>query len=97
MTIRQLFKKVETYNEIAKKIGAHEIEVNVTFDYYRTESFSTFRSFKMFTDKELLEQLAEAILTSNRFEIGEKAVIEWDDNWDWSCQTYVEIYLQEVM
>ena len=96
MTIKQLFKKVEAYNEIARKIGAHEIEVKVSFDYFWSENFSTFKSFKKYLDKEIAEEMAEMLLASKDFEIDGKTVIEWEDGWDGRMyQAEVDTYVYE--
>lgn len=62
MTIKEMFKKVEAYNEIAKIVGAHEMMIVFEDDIYTHEKFATYKEFVKFAKETYIAPVYNAIL-----------------------------------
>ena len=76
MKIKDIFKKVETYNEVASMIGSDTIAINVAVGFGFGYRFPDYRTFKVYVNGEFIPEMAKAILEYDGFSIGETAVIE---------------------
>lgn len=95
MTMKEVFKKVESYNELADLMYARKAQV-----YFSRpgglfgDSFSTYKEFQKYINDEYVEPLAEMILKSDEWNFDENAVVfDWTDSFG-DCYTsifYVEI------
>ena len=87
MTIKEMFKKVEAYNEIAKIVGAHEMMIVFEDDIYTHERFETYKEFVKFAKETYIAPAYNAILLGE-YEFEEKTNIS-----TWEHEFLVELYL----
>ena len=77
MRMKDLFDKVDTYNEIAGLLQTgYDVKICFTFTDFDSETFSNYKEFKSYLKTEVVDDLANFILTSNAFEFN--AVLEYD-------------------
>lgn len=78
MKINEMFKKVETYNEIAEMIGSEKIYIGCdigTFNFYRA---TTAKELKAAIRADFFKWAADPIIAGD-YEIGETAMIGMTD------------------
>lgn len=84
MTLKELFKKVETYNEIAEMMKSRKAKIhfyvkasgcNICFG----ESFDSFESLRKYVRREYLKQMADAVLKCSDWELDNESEIAWSD------------------
>lgn len=92
MTIKELFDKVDVYNEVAQKTYTREIEVKVNFDGLWSETFGTFDEFTRYLRKNVKQELAEQVLTCKHFDINSTTLVECESD---ECPWEVEVYVYE--
>lgn len=77
MRMKDLFDKMDTYNEIADLLQTgYEAKICFTFTDFDSETFSNYKEFKSYLKAEVVDDLTNFILTSNAFEFN--AVLEYD-------------------
>ena len=69
MTINEMIKKVNTYNEVARAVGFKELKLTMHYGsdgitFYRTD-VEDMKSFKRFLNEELIEECVKAILSES--------------------------------
>lgn len=74
MTIKEMFKKVETYNEIAELFGNRLAEVYF-YTFPHGESFRSYKDFSKYIRAEYLKEMADEILKHDGFKPGEVVTI----------------------
>lgn len=74
MTIKELFKKIENYNEVAKMVGTKGLYLHVTIGY-TNDRFDTFKVFRKRLRDTYIDEVAEAILKNDSFALGEDVEI----------------------
>lgn len=80
MTLKDMAKKVETYNELAEVMGTDKIELNITEGYFHN-SFTNWKDLQKFIKAEYVKEAAQAILKADGYEMdGELGVgfTRWD-------------------
>lgn len=81
MTIKEMFEKVETYNEIGEMLGREE-KVVLWVDFgSRMLTFKDYKGFKNWLEEDIIDKLAEAVLECDRFEFGKAQVVSIVDRW----------------
>jgi len=83
MTMKELFKKVETYNEIADMMGTNKAKlVLVEKDIISTcaGTFKTYKEFTKFVKDEYFPDVAENLIKSKEWEIDGEITFQW--GWD---------------
>ncbi len=81
MTIKEMFKKIETYNEIAEMVKTEKLRIYVNIGHFHSIGFSDFNSFKKYIRNEYIREVEEAILKYDgyAFEVEHKFNITmWD-------------------
>lgn len=68
MTIKEMFKKVEAYNEVAELIGSNKAVLEITLDVHFSEKFSTYKEFKAYIKREWIDELAKAVEGYDKYE-----------------------------
>jgi len=81
MTIKEMFKKVETYNEVAELM--RETKAKIYFAsgnyHYSGESFTDYNSFRKWIKKEYIKEVAEIILKDDSWEFDGERELTWTD------------------
>lgn len=79
MTMKEMFKKVETYNEIADMMCSRKANICFSDNTFTAECFEDYNSFRKFIKREYTAEVADKILKANSWEIDGKMTIEWVD------------------
>lgn len=94
MTIKELFKKVETYNEIAELLGNRSAKIYFYIFPY-DESFSTYKAFSKYIRTEYLKEMADEILKYDGFKAGETATIKCISRFGDELELEIEVGITE--
>lgn len=70
MTLKEMFAKVDTYNEVAAIVNGQKMEIAITFGLYENESFKDYKSWKKYAKENYAEDLMNAIISCKDFEFG---------------------------
>ena len=73
MKFKELFKKIETTNEINKLAGLPQVKVGFTYDYDYTQYFKSYKELTKYVNVEFVT--AKEILNAE-FKIDEKCTIK---------------------
>lgn len=93
MTLKELFKKVETYNEIAEMMHSRKAKIhfymrasgcNICFG----ESFESFESLRKYIRNEYLKETADAILKCSDWELDQEIEIAYADHFGSHIETF---------
>lgn len=80
MTMKELFKKVETYNEVADLMNTRKAKIKFyDYDIHSGESFETYDEFRSWVREQFIKEEAEVILKSNSWQFDEELTIEYTD------------------
>ena len=73
MKIREIFNKIENYNEIANYISYSSDKVAIEFSdgRYSSSQFSNFKEFRKFVKDEYINEVANFILNYDGWEVGQ--------------------------
>ena len=84
MTMKEIFKKIESYNEIAEMIGTDKAKIILTDNegsYPKCEgSFRTYKEFTKFVKDEYFKDVAENLIGSKDWELDGTITFHW--GWD---------------
>lgn len=83
MTLREMFKKVEAYNEIAALMRTQEAKIDLVEcdgGCYFGETFSDYKSLSRYVKKEFIEELADLVLKCGEFDFDKRVDFRWTDN-----------------
>ena len=89
MTIKELFKKVETYNEIAELMNTRKASISF-YDYgvFHGESFETFNEFRKWLRGTYIKEMADVILKLSDWEFDKKVTIKHTDYFGTSIEEF---------
>ena len=76
MKIRDIFKKVETYNEVAEIMQTTKAEVSFG-EFYHSERFDNYEDFRKYVRREYITEFADKVLKFEEWEIDSEKEIEW--------------------
>ena len=80
MTLREMFKKVEAYNEIAVLMRTQEAKISfVDRGCHFGEDFEDFKSLNKYVKTEYIKELAELVLKSDEWEFDKEINFVWTD------------------
>ena len=96
MTINEMLKKVEAYNEVAELVGSHKAVLVMEDESFRAElqSLKSFRKFERLVRDEYIEEMAEAILNSKNYEFNETLFVTCKGRLGELFMVGVEFYLE---
>ncbi len=84
MTMKEMFKKIEVYNEIAEMIGTTKAKIALTSTKNGftncEETFKTYKEFTKFVKDEYFPDVAENLIKSKEWEMGGEITFNW--GWD---------------
>lgn len=86
MTMRELFKKVETYNEVAQMIDIpYQAKLIFSIDDGREhsivdrKSYSTYKEFRRYFKQEIIDEITNFVLNSDDFDLGKATELSYTD------------------
>lgn len=86
MTMRELFKKVETYNEVAEIIDIpYQAKLIFCIDdgrgssIFDCKSYSTYKEFRRYFKQEIIDEITDFVLNSNEFDLGKATELRYTD------------------
>lgn len=68
MTIKEMIKKVNTYNELAKQFGENEKQLYMHRGFSEWVNVTSFKEFKHFIEETYIEEFAKSILNCNEWD-----------------------------
>ena len=80
MTMKEMFKKIEAYNEIAEMMKTDKAQIyfaNVEGTWSSGEHCKTYREFTKYVRYEYHKEIADKILKADGWEIDGELEIEW--------------------
>lgn len=92
MTYREMFKKVDAYNEVAKAMGANEAELRCRIGIGFSEGFKDAKTFRKFINTTFIPELAEMILAYGEYEFNTEATILFTDRFGYKMQEEIEFF-----
>lgn len=80
MTLKNMFEKVEAYNEVAEMMGSRKAKISL-YDcgIYQGTSFETYKDLCKYVKKEYLKEVSDGILKSDSWKFDGELTIEWVD------------------
>ena len=81
MKAREIFKKVENYNEVAKVLGDKGARV-LFRDEVSINSFTEWDDFKKFIRNEYIKPVPDILLSFNGFESDKEVCLSYRSDWD---------------
>ena len=80
MTLKEIFKKVETYNEIAELMLSQKARVHYyDCSCFSGEHFTDYKSLAKYIKREYFKDCADMILKADDYEIDGRKEINWID------------------
>ena len=81
MTMREIFRKVETYNEIAETMRTQKAAIlfyDRDLGFFRLgEEFKTYQEFAKYVRRELVKEIADKVLKDDCWEIDGGIEFDW--------------------
>ena len=96
MTIRELCRKINGYNEVARMIGGDTVRLGFRDQYSFIEALGIeedYKAFVLFLKKEFIDEAVDAILHHDGYVIGEEAILSFKDKFNDEHTLYVVIYV----
>ena len=94
MTMKELFKKVDTYNEIAEMMGTDKAKLVLTDIDIITKcegSFKTYKEFTKFVKSEYQKEVAENLIKSKDWELDGEITFQWGWNKEHTAKYGIEL------
>ena len=92
MTLREMFKKVETYNEIASLMHTTKAVIEFSEGIVTHEKFDSYKEMSKFIKREYFKEVAEKILKAD-WELDGDIKFSWTDafgtTWEYTCGAYL--------
>ena len=77
MTLKELFEKVENYNDIAELMHTQKASIRLDERSFQGDRFLRFENFCRCIRHEYVKEVADKILKYDNWEIGKEISIEW--------------------
>lgn len=84
MTIREMIKKINVYNEIAESIGKEKVDLGFRMRFTFEDCLGIqedYRAFKKYLNKYHIPELVDAILKCDKWQFNEELELPWKDDW----------------
>lgn len=94
MTLKDMFKKIENYNELAELMHVQKAAIHY-YEDFTSKLFDNYKEFRKFVKHEHLEEVAAEILASN-FEFDGTTEIKVVDRFDGEHALKIETDLVTV-
>lgn len=89
MTLKKLFDKVDTYNEVAELMMARKARIYFSDSYFSGKHFNDYNSLRKHINEEYIKELADMILKADTWEFDKEVRFEWTDFFGDSHETIV--------
>lgn len=94
MRMKDLFAKVDTYNEIADLLNVdYQAKICFVFGDFVCPTFDNFKDFKNYFRQEIIDEIADFVLKSDEFEFNTTLEYTWTDRFG---DTRVESFCPEL-
>lgn len=94
MTIGDMIRKVDAFNEVAKSLGMRETaELRFRDVGFFSKEVGTYREFKKCIKDEYLESAAKLILEYDGYQFGQKEEFVWVDRFGMEMKVEVEFFV----
>lgn len=94
MTLKDMMKKVETFNEIATQIGADTARLYFQEGIGCGEWFETWAELRKHIRREYVSEYAEVLLKADAFEINGTTEIEWTNKFEQTYEHTIETAIE---
>lgn len=81
MTIKEMLKKIENYNEMAEIVGGEKLELRMVFEYGLSDEVKSYKEFSKYIRDEFIDEIAKPILEYKGYEFHKEYVIERKTKW----------------
>lgn len=73
MTIKEMFKKVDGYNEVAEMLGTEKAELRFKLDHWcLSEAAENYKSFAKYVRETYIKEIADAVLKCDKYELNKE-------------------------
>ena len=72
MTIKEMIKKIDNYNEVADAIGGMKMELRFTEGYSLSRKVNDYKSFKKYLKAIYINEAVTAIINYNEYEFNKQ-------------------------
>ena len=94
MTIKEMLKKVEAYNEVAEMLGTEKAVLRVIFDGFGlSEEVKDAKSFKSFVKETYIPEIASVVLKCEDYEFHKNHVFEVEGYFGDMIKSEVEFFI----
>ena len=76
MTMKDIFKKIEVYNEVAELMNTQKAKIAFG-EKFSSDRFENYSEFRKFIRKEYIDEVADKILKSEDWKIDGEVEIQW--------------------
>lgn len=84
MTLKEMFKKVEAYNEIAELMRTDKAVIYLySKDCHTGKEFSKYEDLRKWVRKEFIKGTADRVLNHDGWEFDKEYTFNWIDNFGW--------------
>ena len=80
MTLKEMFKKIEGYNQIAEIMGTDKIYLGFNINA-SDERFTNLKDLKKWVNEEFIEELASVVLNFDQYEFDTDRAMEFTYRW----------------
>ena len=91
MTIKEMFKKIETYNEVAEMVRTEKLKVEVTVDSFFGDSFNDFNSFKKYIKANWIKEAVDAMLKCSELEFDTEYELKYNGRFGEEMTMKIEV------
>ena len=85
MTMKEMFKKVEAYNEMAEFMRTDKAVICYCDNCFTAARLESFDSFRKYIRREYVKEIADAVLKFSDWEFNKEITLEWTD-----CMGYTQ-------
>lgn len=93
MTIKEMFKKVEAYNEVAEIMGHSVAKIYFEYDIHWGEKLDNYSNFSKYIRREFIKELGDVILRADDFEMDKEITKTYTDRFGKEWEVKIGTYL----
>ena len=91
MTVKEMFKKIENYNEVADLMRTNKEKIELSYEKYFAESFTNYQEFRKYVKREFINPIPEKILNDTDFNFDETRHFVLTDLFGYTFDFTIEI------
>lgn len=93
MTIKEMIKKVEAYNEVANVMGTEKAVLKFEYGFGWGKEVEDLASFKKYMKDEFIKEMVDAIMNFKEYEFDKDFEISFEDRFGKSYAEEISFYL----